>query len=515
MKRIRSLLLILLALLLVMQLGACGSTAPAGETEQPQQETEETDEATPESAEETARTLVEQGWALAYPDSGEPDYAAARTLFEQAAELGNADALNELGLLYNDGKGVAQDYVKAREYYEQASALGSQHAMYNLAWMYENGQGVEADGKKAAELYEQAADLGSVDAMYNLGELYHDGFGVEQDYTAAVLWFRKAADLGADNAMFALGVMFKNGEGVTQDYAKAHEYYERAAECGNYMAMNNLGVLYENGQGVEYDRDTALYWYEKSDTMRHVEELRNRGWVIDQEEAMTWDLHLLSNFLCAAADGGNGQAIEDLDVLREHHNPSYLTEERVNAWADAAHARQDAAALCGIGRLYNYGNGIARDSKAAVTYYQEAAEMGNADAMIELGDYYEFDNPKEALSWYRQAADTGNVKGMQSLGFCLGFFLHQYTEGVEWLLKAEEKGDTNPGRYYLIGRWYYETKDYENALKWYMFGVEELNDGDCMFEISELYRAGKGVEKDREKADEWLARAEEVGYFHL
>ena len=78
MKRIRSLLLILLALLLVMQLGACGSTAPAGETEQPQQETEETDEATPESAEETARTLVEQGWALAYPDSGEPDYAAAR-----------------------------------------------------------------------------------------------------------------------------------------------------------------------------------------------------------------------------------------------------------------------------------------------------------------------------------------------------------------------------------------------------------------------------------------------------
>jgi len=35
----------------------------------------------------------------------------------KAAAAGNTDAMYNLGVLYRDGKGVAQDYDKAREWY--------------------------------------------------------------------------------------------------------------------------------------------------------------------------------------------------------------------------------------------------------------------------------------------------------------------------------------------------------------------------------------------------------------
>ncbi len=36
---------------------------------------------------------------------------------EKAADKGDATAMNNLGVLYDNGQGVAQDYAKAREWY--------------------------------------------------------------------------------------------------------------------------------------------------------------------------------------------------------------------------------------------------------------------------------------------------------------------------------------------------------------------------------------------------------------
>ncbi len=55
------------------------------------------------------------------------DYEKAREYWEQAAEKGNADALYNLGILYEHGLGVEQDYDKAREYYEKAIATGDEY----------------------------------------------------------------------------------------------------------------------------------------------------------------------------------------------------------------------------------------------------------------------------------------------------------------------------------------------------------------------------------------------------
>src|SRR6202007_2864630 len=78
-------------------------------------------------------------------------------LVQKAATAGYIDAMNDLGVLYQNGQGVAQNYDKAREWFQKA------------------------------------ADAGNADAMNNLGELYYHGRGVARDHTPARDWHAKAA----------------------------------------------------------------------------------------------------------------------------------------------------------------------------------------------------------------------------------------------------------------------------------------------------------------------------------
>ncbi len=137
-----------------------------------------------------------------YLDLG--DYAKALSPLQKAADGGNTSAMNNLGDLYYDGKGVAQDYGKAREWYQKAADAGNAVAMTNLGWLYGNGKGVAQDYGKARECYQKAADAGNTDAMYNLGVLYANGKGVAQDYDKAREWYQKAADAGNTDAKQAL-----------------------------------------------------------------------------------------------------------------------------------------------------------------------------------------------------------------------------------------------------------------------------------------------------------------------
>jgi len=50
------------------------------------------------------------------------DYATALKKWQTLAEAGDAAAQNNLGILYDNGQGVAQDYGKARAWFEKAAA---------------------------------------------------------------------------------------------------------------------------------------------------------------------------------------------------------------------------------------------------------------------------------------------------------------------------------------------------------------------------------------------------------
>jgi uncharacterized protein len=60
------------------------------------------------------------------------DYAEAVRLYSLAAAQGDADAQNNLGLMFEYGHGVAQDRAEAIRWYRLAAAQGNAAAKANL-----------------------------------------------------------------------------------------------------------------------------------------------------------------------------------------------------------------------------------------------------------------------------------------------------------------------------------------------------------------------------------------------
>src|SRR5208337_4851335 len=87
---------------------------------------------------------------------------------------------------------AAQDPSDLKREAEQGDA----HSQVDLGLFYENGKGVPQDYKEAVKWYLKAAEQGNASGQNNLGLLYRNGKGVPQDYKEAVKWYRKSAEEG-------------------------------------------------------------------------------------------------------------------------------------------------------------------------------------------------------------------------------------------------------------------------------------------------------------------------------
>lgn len=85
------------------------------------------------------------------------------------ANQGNASAQFNLGVMYDEGNGVAQDTAKAFEWYQKAAEQGNASAQFNIGWMYEHTDGVSQDSVKAVEWYRKAANQDYNQAMSSEG----------------------------------------------------------------------------------------------------------------------------------------------------------------------------------------------------------------------------------------------------------------------------------------------------------------------------------------------------------
>ena len=70
----------------------------------------------------------------------------------------------------------------------------------NLGLMYENGKGVPQDYKEAVKWYRLAAEQGLAQTQFNLGRMYYNGQGVQQDYVSAHMWWNIAGSNGLKDA---------------------------------------------------------------------------------------------------------------------------------------------------------------------------------------------------------------------------------------------------------------------------------------------------------------------------
>jgi len=101
--------------------------------------------------------------------------------------------------------GGYQSYLKghfeaAHEEWLPLAELGDAEAQFNMGVMYDEGAGVQQDLATAAEWYKKAAEQGFVDAQANIGMMYYHGQGVPCDHKMAVEWLQMAANQGDSEA---------------------------------------------------------------------------------------------------------------------------------------------------------------------------------------------------------------------------------------------------------------------------------------------------------------------------
>jgi hypothetical protein len=103
------------------------------------------------------------------------------------------------------------DYRAAFEEWLPLAELGDAEAQYNIGVMYDEGAGRPQDLAAAANWYRKAAQQGFMDAQTNLGMMYYHGQGVNRDHAEAARWFRMAADQGDAEAARYLAILDPGG----------------------------------------------------------------------------------------------------------------------------------------------------------------------------------------------------------------------------------------------------------------------------------------------------------------
>lgn len=189
----------------------------------------------------TAEELYARGSMLF--DQG--NWEDAMPLILEAANMGNADAQNHLGVDYRLGEGVPKDPQQGIAWYRKAVAQNHPKAQTNLGLVYKNGVDIPKDLNEAFRLIFLAAEQGFAKAQTNMGIFYEEGEAVEQDYAMAAMWYQKAADQGFAPAQHSLGCLYSQGLGVPLDFVKAKYLWESAAAKGSKGAQSRLDELYD------------------------------------------------------------------------------------------------------------------------------------------------------------------------------------------------------------------------------------------------------------------------------
>ena len=216
----------------------------------------------------------------AYAEFKMARYDFAREVWQTLAEVGNGDALFNLGILAEDGLGEPRNMGKAEALYASAASTNNFKAQYRLGLLYFAGTLLPRNPDKARLYLSQAASHGDRDAKAMLATLGQDASaltslqqaellsGGGQHERAAIL-YRELAEAGDSTAQARLAWAYEAGRGVPMDLQEAARRFELGAQAGNPEAQYALAVMLRTGRGRTLDLQKSLDWLQKAASQNH------------------------------------------------------------------------------------------------------------------------------------------------------------------------------------------------------------------------------------------------------
>lgn len=173
--------------------------------------------------------------AYHYGEGVQQDYKECFKWATLATAQASPKGQYRLASLYRRGFGVAKDVERATKLYQKArkglvksAEKGNARASFMLGIIFEQGLGIAADKKQALKWFVKAAEQGDAKTQNRLGLWHETGQNVKQDFKAARHWYRKAAEQGDIHALNNLGIMYSEGTGVPKSPKIAIEWYTNA-----------------------------------------------------------------------------------------------------------------------------------------------------------------------------------------------------------------------------------------------------------------------------------------------
>ena len=454
---------------------------------------------------------------IIYDKSSKPeDFQKAEQLL--LSEPKNVLAIHDLGKLYSTDKLGEKDDEKSFSFYREAlhaftviepnadsmfpyepryegqnmkSADMRSYVWYRIGKMHCYGLGTKQNYEKAFEWFLKSAQEGNKFAQYSLANLYYYGNGAEKNLKEAFGWYMRSAKQGQPYASYAVAQMYSKGEYVEHDEKTAQEYYNQALSGflkleADGQADDNLfykiGVMYKNGLGTEADMNKAIDYFKRSAELNNKNGLYEYGKALLIGENITQDIPKAMDCLEKAVRLGNLNAKRflALEYISGEHIEQDIDKgiEMLTECADGG----DPLSCFMLGRIYFKGEFVNRDLSKAEKYLL-MADKDSGHACYYLGKLYQEEEKYDidkAVEWLEKAVNYDEIKAYAS--YSLAKILledNKYHDTQKAIKLLELSAEENNWASFLLGRLY-------------VFGTED-------------------IEKDKEKAMEWLNRSADDG----
>jgi len=340
--------------------------------------------------------------------------------------------------------------------------------------------------------------------------------GVKHDRVNAWYWFRKSAVEGHPAAQYHLGRLLLQGLGGAELDHEGIFWLKKAAQSKYGPALYFLYEYYSKKnkkdragtflmQAVEAGEPAALYKKAMQPELLGQADLSNKE---------------ILRLVKTAAEKSYAAAQYTLAVYLlaegEDQDPAAAV-----GWLKSAVAQNHLEAMLLLAESFSEGKGVEKDEKQALVWYKKARSLGaDIDRIFGLLHEHGTGMPVEkdkARTFYLRSRLNGDILARSALGG-----LHEngldagpdYKTALRWYRLSAQQ-DNAAYAYLRVAMLYLDKSKlgYKPAVaRYYLEPPAKVEVPEAQYQLSLLYRQGKGVKKDAEKAEFWLNKAVENGY---
>ncbi len=486
------------------------------------------------------------------------NYPEALKWFHKSAKQKYSRAINNLGLMHHEGKGVEKNLFTAFKYYSEAAAKGyipardnvrllyvyvsqddydnyiklcaavkngEADALYKLAMMYRHGKNLKPNAFTTYNLLSKSAEQGHIKAKKELAY-----FSITDDDYANYMKLIKPVQKGDIDAQIKLAKLY----GKVKIYYMRNYWLTSAAKQGNIKAYLELGKIEARAR---HFRD-ALKWYKIAADKGNSEAMYQAGKVTLLVNRSDYDKAL--EYFQRAADTNYFKAFSEVGRIY-----FYFKDEREKGYKilKKAATAGDEWSQYYLGLIHNREHDYI-DAEKAEKFLMQAAEQGNPKIQEFVGDLCRGGSSRDALKrndfeayrWYQEAGVTsskqnfnvnqeeynsyikictaakkGDIKAQCELGIMFvksKYISRNDDKALALLSHSAAQGNVDAIR--TIGQIYFDKHEYSQALEWFLKSAKAKDSYSTAY-LGVICHYALGYEKDHLRALKLYQLAAKLG----